>query len=183
MRVVSGRSDARWLPSRFNFAIFRLFAFLRMRITKPEPRDVALVLDRNQSAIETYTISAWTVLTVCCYVAETLLASWPLPLAFLAAIPIVNVAFEIPIILVGTTILRGDRDNLEKQSGMLMIVLTALSLCIALAERFAHSWVRFAAWQFLAVVALNGIAAMFVFLLRGAIAEMESAVGGISSEL
>lgn len=182
MRVISGRADARWLPSRFRFALFRLFAFVRMRAAKPEPRDVALVIDRNQSVIESYTISAWTALTVVCYLAETLLDSWPLPLAFIAAIPLVNVVFEIPIILLGT-IVRRDRNNLDTQSAFLMVLLSAASLYIALAESFARSWIRFAAWQFLALVALNAIAAALMFLLRGAIARMETEVGGITSEL
>ena len=182
MRVVTGRADARWLPSRFNFAIFRLYAFLRMRSAKPEPRDVALVLDRNQSAMESYLIAAWSVLTVACYLAETLLDAWPLPLAFLAAIPLVTYMFEIPIILVGTTVLR-ERNNLGTQSRLLMTLLSATSLYIALAETFARSWVRFAAWQFLAGVALNAIAAMLVFLLRNAIAKLETSVGGVTSEL
>jgi len=29
------REDARWLPSRFRFALFRLYALLRLRFTPP----------------------------------------------------------------------------------------------------------------------------------------------------
>jgi hypothetical protein len=46
---------------------------------------------------------------------------------------------------------------------------------IAAAVYYARSslWVRFVAWQFLAVVALNVLAAIVAFLLRDSIAELE----------
>lgn len=177
MKVVLGRADARWLPSRFNFALFRLFAYFRMRNAKPEPRDVALVIDRNQNAIESYLISAWAALTVSCYLAETLLDSWPLPLAFVGAVFLATVVFEIPIILIGA--MRKGRANHELQSAIAMMLLIAASAYFA----FSESWLRIPAWLFLGGVALNAIAAVLVFLLRGPIAEIENRVGGIASEL
>jgi hypothetical protein len=47
----------------------------------------------------------------------------------------------------------------------------------------SQSWARFVAWQFLAVLALNAIAAVVVLLLRDSIADVESSLGGFSSEL
>ena len=178
MKVVRGRADARWLPSRFHFALFRLYAFVRMKLAKPEPADVALVIDRNQNPLESALLSVWTTATLACYAAETLFASWPLPLALLAGVPVAITCLEIPIVIVGL-MLRHRATNIPLNSFVLMTLLIALALYFARAQ----SWARFAAWQFLGTVALNAVAAGIVFLLRGSIAEMESAVGGITSEL
>ena len=178
MKIVRGRADARWLPSRFNFALFRLFAYVRMRATKPQPRDVSLIIDRNQNNLESYSLAAWTTLTVTCYAAATLFESWPLPLALLAGVPVAITCLEAPIVAVGL-ILRRRENNIGLNSVVLMSLLMAAALYFARTQ----SWARFAAWQFLGAVALNALAAPLVFLLRDNIAEMENAVGGISSEL
>lgn len=178
MKVVRGRADARWLPSRFNFALLRLYAFVRMKLAKPQAADVSLAIDRNQNPIESAVLSLWTTATLTCYAAATLFASWPLPLALLAGIPVAITCLEIPIIVVGVP-LRHRANNIPLQSFVLM------SLLIGAAVYFARSqtWARFAAWQFLGAVALNAAAAGIMFLLRGSVAEMENAVGGITSEL
>lgn len=178
MRIVRGRADARWLPSRFNFALFRLYAFVRMKTAKPEPADVSLVIDRNQNPIESAVLSVWTTATIACYAAGTLFASWPLPLALLAGIPVAITCLEIPIVVVGLA-LRNRENNIPLNSAVLMVLLIAAAAYFARAQ----TWVRFAAWQFLAAVALNAVAAAIVFSMRDTIAEMENAVGGIASEL
>lgn len=178
MKIVRGRADARWLPSRFNFALFRLYAFLRMKTAKPEPADVSLVLDRNQNPIESAVLSTWTTATLTCYAAGTLFESWPLPLALLAGVPVAITCLEIPIVTVGVA-LRHRANNIPLNSFVLMSLLTVAALYFVRAQ----SWIRFAAWQFLAAIGLNVIAAAIVFLLRGTIAEMENAAGGVTSEL
>ncbi|HEX8408083.1 MAG TPA: hypothetical protein VF883_04425 [Thermoanaerobaculia bacterium] len=181
MKVVRGRADARWLPGRFNFGLFRLYAFIRMKTATPEPRDVALVIDRNQNRIESFIIGSWATLTLACYASETLFASWPLPLALLAGIVAGLTFLQIPIIAVG--LMRRTEKNNGLNSVVLMTLLVALAIHFARAQSFAHSWIRYAAWQFLGLLALNAAAAGVVFLLRGAIQEMEHAVGGLTSEL
>ncbi|HVE70716.1 MAG TPA: hypothetical protein VNI54_05050 [Thermoanaerobaculia bacterium] len=177
MKIVHGRADARWLPSRFNFALFRLIAYVRMRFATPEHRDVTLIIDHNQNNLESHLIGAWSALTLTCWIAGALFASWPLPLALIAAVPVAITCLEIPVILGG--LLRKWKDNIDLNS----IVVMSLLIVAALYFARAHSWIRFVAWQFLGGVALNALAAPIVFLLRGGIAEMENAVGGISSEL
>lgn len=177
MRAVHGRADARWLPSRFNFALFRLYAFVRMKTAKPEPADVTLILDRNQNPIESAVLSVWTTATLTCYVAGTLFGSWPLIPALLTAIPVAITCLKLPIVAVGVP-LRHRANNIPLQSFVLMSLLIAIAGYLARAQ----SWVRFAAWQFLAVAALNLVAAGIVFLLRGRMAAMDDAVGGITSE-
>lgn len=178
MKIVHGRAEARWLPSRFNFALFRLYAFVRMRLAKPQHADVSLVLDRNQNPVESAVLSTWTTATLACYAAGTWFADWPLPLALLAGIPVAITCLEIPIVAIGVP-LRHRANNIPLNSFMLMSLLIGTALYFARAQ----SWVRFAAWQFLGAVALNALAAGIVFLLRGRIDAMENAMGGITSEL
>jgi hypothetical protein len=45
--MVHGNAAARWLPSRHNFALFRLLAWLRLRNAHPEPAPVILGIDRR----------------------------------------------------------------------------------------------------------------------------------------
>jgi len=177
MKVIRGRADARWLPARFNFALFRLYAFLRMKTATPEPRDVALVIDRNQNRLESFTIGIWATLTLACYASAILFASWPLPLALLAGIVAGITFLEIPVIVVG--LIR----RTEKNNGLNSVVTMTLLVAMAVYFARAESWIRYVAWQFLGVLALNAVAAAIVLLLRGAIAEMEHAVGGLTSEL
>jgi hypothetical protein len=167
MKVIRDRADARWLPSRHHFALFRLFAFLRMRSAKPEPRPgLILVVDPDQTAAEHHGISLWIVSTVTCYVAATLFATWPAALALPVAFVVAAGAIEVPVVLGGLAL--PSRGN----SLLLMVLL------IAVAAYFAtqRTWVRFAAWQFLALIALNAVAAMIVFLLREPIARLERGV-------
>ena len=178
MKIVRGRADARWLPARFHYALFRLYAFLRMKAAKPRPADVALVLDRDQNPVESAVLSAWTTATLTCYAAATLFDEWPLPLALLAGVPVAITCLEIPIVLLGLA-LRHRETNIPLNSFVLMTLLTGAAVYFSRAQ----TWARFAAWQFLAAVALNAIAAAIVFSLRGEIADMENAVGGITSEL
>lgn len=169
MIVVRGRADARWLPSRHHFALFRLFAFLRLRDARPEPREgLVLIVDRDQTAAEHHGVSIWLVLTVTCYLAATLFARWPLPLALAAAFALAPVAIHVPMLSIGW--LSGGRRRLNTMALMLVF--------IAAAAYFARhqSWARFAAWQFLAVIALNAVAAVIVFMLREPIARLERGV-------
>ncbi len=181
MRIVRGRVDARWLPSRHNFALFRLGAYLRGRNATPEPADTILIVDRHQSAFETYAVSAWVLLTLTCYVTATLFASWPAPLALAAALPVAAVAAHVPFFVAAALLApfpMRDATHLRVQSFLMMLTLLAASSWFATRA----SWVRFAAWQFLGLAALNAIAAAIVFALRAPIARLENAIGGATSE-
>lgn len=181
MRIVRSRADARWLPSRHNFALFRLLAYLRGRNAKPEPADAILIVDRHQSAFENYAVSAWVLFTLTCYLAATLFASWPVPLALAAALPVAAVAAHVPFFLAAALLAPfpiRDQTHLRIQSFLMMLTLLATSAWFATRP----SWVRFVAWQFLGFAALNAIAAAIVFALRGPIARMENAIGGASFE-
>ena len=169
MNLVRGRADARWLPSRHHFALFRIFAFLRLRGARPEPREgLVLVIDRDQTAYEQHGVALWICLTVTCYLTVTLFASLPtvaaLPLSFLLA----PVAVHVPMLSIAI-LTRGRR---RINSVALMTVLTAVAIYFTGHE----SWARFAAWQFLALIVLNALAAALAYGLRGPIARLERGV-------
>ena len=158
MRIVRDREDARWLPSRFRFAIFRLIALIRMTFTAPrERRGIIIVIDRDQSTFENYTISIWYMATIACFFA----ALMPLPIAILASTLIV----QIPLFFLGG----GQRMN-----SRVLMSLAAIAAAYLAASR---TWIRFAAWQFLAIVALNAVAALIMLTLRGAVRRMEARCG------
>ena len=174
MKIVRGRADARWLPSRHNFALFRLGAFLRLRRAKPEYRDVILVIDRHQSAFETWTVMCWLIATLACYLAVTLFANWHVVLGLAVSLPLAIALLEVPAIVSALTIAPFTHDKIHVNGTVVMLLFAAASVYFATRP----AWIRFVAWQFLALLALNAIAAVVVFALRDAIAQIE---GGVTS--
>lgn len=174
MRFVRGRAEARWLPSRHNFALFRLAAYLRLRNAQPELRDALLFIDRHQSAAETWIVGVWLVATIACYLAVTLFASWPLPLALLTAFALVWATIQVPMLMIAgvTSLVMRKENHLTVNSFLNMLLYT----CAAAYFATWTTWVRFAAWQFLAMLVINAMAAVIVFLLRDSIARLEASV-------
>jgi hypothetical protein len=156
--IIRDREDARWLPSRFRFALFRLFALLRMRFTPPRPRPgLIMAVHRDQSEIEAYAVALWIFATVTCFLS----ALMPIAIAAVFA----PLAMQIPLYIVA----RGTRVN--------SILLMALIAAAAIYFATRPVWIRFAAWQFLALVALNAVAALIMLALRGAVRKMEARCG------
>ena len=56
-------------------------------------------------------------------------------------------------------------------------VLMSLAAIAAAYLAMSRTWIRFAAWQFLAIVALNALAALIMLTLRGAVRRMEARCG------
>jgi hypothetical protein len=184
VRVVRNRAEARWFPSRHNFALFRLAAYLRLRRARPEHRDGIFVIDRHQSATETWLVMSWVTLTFACYLAATLFVDWHIALALPVSLPLAVVLLEVPAILSALTIaplfhsFASDRVSGFRVNGVVvMLLFTAASAYFALHP----TWIRFVAWQFLALLALNAIAAVIVFPLRHSIARLEAEAGGVPS--
>jgi hypothetical protein len=181
MKIVRGRRDARWLPSRHNFALFRLAAYLRACTANPQPADVILIVDRHQSAFENYAVSVWVLLTLTCFVAASLFASWPVPIALTVALPVAAFATHAPWAIVSGLLAPfrlSDVTHLRIQScAMMSCLLVTAGWFVTEA-----SWVRFAAWQFLAFAILNAFAAAIFFFLRDPVSRLENALGGASSE-
>jgi hypothetical protein len=166
VRAVRDRADARWLPSRYRFALFRLLAYLRLRATKPQPvRGLMLMIDRDQSAIEIYSVAVWLTLTLIAYLSEEL--------GVIVAIVIACIVIQIPMYVVSPLlgrVLKTSGRQINSAAYMLLFVIASLHYARA------HGWIRFVAWQFLALVTLNAIAAMLAFALRGRIAALEETV-------
>jgi hypothetical protein len=182
MKLVRGRAEARFLPSRHHFALFRLAAFVRMRKAKPEPRDVVMILDRDQNAIDHYATSLWIVLTLTCYLASTLFAFLPLPAGLVVSLPVAAAASHLPYFItalgIAPIMARGESHIRVNSVAMMSILLLLAAYFVR-----STSWVRFAGWQFLAIAALNGIAALIELPLRDSIARQEnSIIGGAVSE-
>jgi hypothetical protein len=150
------------IPSRHHFALFRLGAYLRLRLTQTplERDDVALMIDPDQSAFENYSIAIWTTVMIACYFSDFV---WPFAAPLLAA-----VAVQIPVCTLG--ILRKNKNNIRLVSIITMSLLAFGAAMYATSD----SWLRFVAWQFFAFVALNALAAVIVFFLRGSIAKLEA---------
>jgi hypothetical protein len=178
VRAIRGRADARKMPSRHTFALARLVSLFRIRASRPEAAEVAIVVDRHQSAAENFAVGGWVLITLAAF-NTAVLSKWiPIPAALLVSIPLALLMLQVPIVIIGLVFLRRP-NNLRLNSIVLMTLMTLAATHFARAQ----SWVRFVAWQFLAVLALNAIAAVIVLLLRGTIAEAESSLGGLSSEL
>jgi len=184
VRVVRNRADARWFPSRHNFALFRLAAYLRLRRARPEHRDGIFIIDRHQSAMETWLVMSWVTLTFACYLAATLFVDWHIALALPVSLPLAVVLLEVPAILSALTIaplFRSVADGVRINGVVIMLLFSAASAYFALHPTLPPTWIRFVAWQFLALLALNAIAAVIAFPLRHSIARLEAQVGGASS--
>ncbi len=178
MKMVHGNAAARWLPSRHNFALFRLLAYVRLRNARPEPAAVILGVDRHQSNTETWLVTVWVLLMATIFIAAVFAV--PLALSFILAVA----GFQVALITSGLTLAplwnaatRLDTPGVKVSSFAIMALLAAAAAYCATRP----TWVRFAGWHFLSMLALNAIAAVIVFLLRGPIAQLEATVGGVPS--
>ena len=172
MRTVRDRADARWLPSRFRYAAFRLMAYVIARRVKPrEQRGLVLVIDRDQSAIEHYGIAAFVLLTVSSYITAALSVRYHAAIILIAAVPLAALALELPLYLHALTF--PGKHAIRFHSVFLWVLLTAAALYFATWQ----TWVRFPARAFLLVLGLNGVSALILRLLRGRIAALEAAYG------
>ena len=165
MKFIRNREDARFLPSRYHFAIFRLVAWLKLLATPARPRPgLALVVDRDQSAIEQY-FAGWAfVLTTWAYITAALSERWNALVAAILAIAIALVVVEIPMFALGgllSAIAPGRR-----WSGVTSIATFAPLLLASLYFAMTSGWPRLLAWSVLAVVGANVFAACVLWLLR-----------------
>lgn len=183
MNFVRGRAEARWFPSRHDAALFRLFAYLRLRNAEPEQRDVILMIDRHQSASETWIVMSWVTLTFACYLAATLFARLNVIVALVLSVPLAIALMEVPAIVSALTVAPAANAIAPGVNRIRVNTFAVLLLFAAASAYFATraTWVRFVAWQFLAMLVLNAIAAVIVFALRDSMARLETAVGGATS--
>jgi hypothetical protein len=175
VRFVRDCPQARYLPSRYHFALARLLGFAASRLRSPVvlPVDrVVYAIDRDQSAVENYGVAIWFVATLVCYVG--FLLPFRAPFDILAAVVIAPLSAQMAILLVGGALtLMGMKNNVAILSAATMSVMIAVSSNLATATAPVH----FVAWFFLFVVALNAIAWLILLPLRNSIRELEKRCG------
>lgn len=176
MRSIRDCAEARWLPSRFRYALFRLFAYVKLRQARPEPRPgLLLVVDRDQNPIESSALSLWVLLTLSAWVTYELMRLVPAAAAVVLAPLAAAVLIELPLFVICLPLARlGVRMDPQASSVVFLSLLTVAAGWYALVP----AWVRFVSWQFLAGLGLNGAAALVAFALRRRIAAAEAQYGG-----
>jgi hypothetical protein len=172
VNVVTDNPEAHWLPSRHRFALSRLVAYAVLRRSRDVTNDaehLILPIDRDQTAAEMNGMAMWMLVTTVCYVAAALPLIWPV--AIVVAIPIAAVVIQLPILVIGpiVRVLIGDGDHAKIISVITMSLLVIASSCVAASSL----WTRYVAWLFFALLVVNGVAAILVWLLRGGIRAAE----------
>lgn len=176
MKIARNRADARWLPTRHNLAIFRLYAYLRMREAKPEPRDGMMTpIDRYQSSFETHCVAIVIFAISSIYLAGFLARWMPLAIGFLVAPLVVPLLMQIPLWLIGgIATLAGGENNKRLISTSIVAMLVAWSVYQAM----SWTWQRWPARIFFALVLANLAAAPLAWLLRHRFEAMEESCAG-----
>jgi len=177
VKFVQDCPEARLLPSRFHFALARLLAMARSHSTPPRPDvdRVIYAIDRHQNAAEHYAVSIWVAISVACYVASAL----PLkPVAAAAASLILGpIIAQVPIVVVGLLVLLINRGKMRDGVGINSAACMTLFFLASAYFAQRRSPVRFVAWFFFVVVALNALAWVILALMRKRIRQMEAQCG------
>lgn len=180
MKTVKDRADARWLPSRFRYAIFRLLAYRMIRRRKPQATPgLVLVIDRDQSALEYYTITVWLMATVSCYIGAVLSRFTNVTIAALVAVPLASFVLTIPVYVTGLVMPLARAAGIRQEQSLRVgstVVFFLLTICAAYFA-LEQSWVRYVALSFFAILLVNGIAAVVVWSLRGRFVELDDQFG------
>jgi len=182
LNIARPQAAVPWIPSRHRYALFRLIAYLRLARTPAEScvRDErrVLAIDRDQSSVETYTIAVFVWLLVAAFVTAMLSNRLILPVAIAASIPLAALLFSVAVVVTGIAIApalhalglpRGASDIVPNTWVFLTSVFLASSYFA-----LSSGWVRYPAWLFLAVVAMNGAASVVLLLLRTRVREAEA---------
>jgi hypothetical protein len=175
VNVIRDRPEAELLPSRRRFALAKLIAFVRASLARertPPATHVSLAIDRDQDAVEMYSVGAWYTLTTAIYVVA--LTPLPLPFAIATSVVLTPWIIQIPFYISGGVIpAMRNRDNRTLNSVWMLTLLTIASSFVAVMPTPA----RFVAWFFFGVIALNAIAFVILWMLRGKVRELETRCG------
>ena len=159
MNVVRDKPAAKWLPSRHRFAIARLIAYVMLLVARPkltEADHVILAIDRDQSAMENYAASIWYLGTLTCFLTSIV----PVILAF----PLALIVVELPIYAFGLPF-----NSRRAVSAGYLACGAAMSAYFALQP----AWLRFVAYAYFGVLALDAIAFLAMWLLRNRVRAAE----------
>jgi hypothetical protein len=180
--VVRDRADARWLPSRFDFALFRLFAYFRLKTIQPVvKRGLVLSIERHQSAVENYLITICVCVVITAFLASIIAATLPLGAACLIALPATGVLVSVEIVMMGVAI----APLVRKVTGMSgaasialnSVVMSAIAMTAAVLLSVSSSPLRHIGTAYLILIAANAVASVVVFLMQRRIADLERRYG------
>lgn len=182
MNIARPQAALPWLPSRSRHAVFRLVAYMRLRRMGAEPRvrddTRVLALDRDQNTAEQYTIALLTSLTAASFLAAMLSKRLILPVAIIVSVPLAVLLLNAAVVatglamtaLLGALGLPRDTSRITPNSWIFFTVLFLSSSYFATVT----TWVRYPAWLFLLVLAVNGAASIALFLLRARVRAAEA---------
>ncbi|HEX9986504.1 MAG TPA: hypothetical protein VGF69_24815 [Thermoanaerobaculia bacterium] len=180
MIFVRDRAEARWLPSRHHFALFKLAGFLRLLKAKPEPRPgLMLAVARDQSKVENYGFAIWFLMSVAGFFFPWL--PLPLPIALVVSVLLAAITIQFPCYFMGVVVIPlVTRTLLRNNHRANLTLLLTCGAAAAVYYALQPSWVRLLGWQYLGVLTLNAVSAVLVRLLRNRIARQEQSFGGVS---
>lgn len=181
MNAVRDRADARWLPSRFDFALFRLFAYFRLRTMKPEPQaGLVLAIDRHQSTIENCLISIWVWVVISAFLASIISPTLPLGAACVIALPAAGALVSVEIVVVGMAIpvvRKVLRLSDQSDVGVNSVLVGAMAVASAVLLTMGSSPLRYIGAAYLVLLATNVVASIAVFLMKSRFAALERGYG------
>lgn len=185
-RIVRNRADARLLPSRRDFALFRLVAWMRLSRAEPSRTSSMYFTDRHQTAVEMWTVGLWLLATTTLYVTDALSDRLHFAAALLTGFVTALLALQFTPVLSGLVVAPVWRSIVSRTTlpmrvnGFVVMFLFFASTGWA---ALRPSWVRYVAWWTITIAALNLIAAAVLYVFRDSIARLEaSVVGGAASE-
>jgi hypothetical protein len=181
MKVVRDREEARWLPSRFRFAAFRLLALLVMtRVSPRERKGLVLVIDRDQNPIENYLLGAGAVMWGSVFIAGGLIPAVGVIAALLLCLPIALASYSALVVITGLVVepvivRAGAPIALARRINGLVHMALLLGAALYFASR--PSWVRPVGIAFLLIVIFNVLAAVVMLLLKSRVTALDKEFG------
>ena len=178
MNIVRGRTDVRWAPARFNYAISRLVVLAVAPFIAPkEDPNAVLIVDRNQNSVESWFVSVWVVATLTAYFDVLLQRIMPATAAVIPAILLALAMTQVAFVLSGLAfapiahrlVPTGDRDNTRVTSAFLFVELAVPAAWMATLPHWPH----FVGFFYFAVIGANALAAIPARLLGRRIAELK----------
>jgi hypothetical protein len=184
MDVLRDRPVAAGFPSRRRFALSRLLAFasLRRRCARQSQTPVVagaphivLVIDRDQSALEIYSVAFLHFAVFTTFIATFI--PLPLPLSITLAALVEPVAAQIPCFIVGGFLMprwaawrKRDTIDFQDENGfVLMLLAAAVSVYLVRLQ----GWTRPVGLLFLGLLGLNAVASVIARAFRNAILSLE----------
>ena len=167
MKVIRDRADAFWLPQRFRFAIFRLLAYVMFRRARRRASaGTALGVDRDQTALEHYTVAIWLTATMTLFAYAVLAKALVRPAAVVLA-PIVCAVVLHVLVLWASVLPRHWRWSYRVDFNSFL----TLSAVVLSALYFAteSGWIRYVAWSVIATALANAAAASILTVFKTSI--------------